>query len=169
MRLYQPVNREKEKCRGTCAFLPQMAIPALPSRIYFSVEPFSTKIDSLTALVMDPTSSKAKELKERGANVIKHSPGREKTMTKTLKDTGYDTICLIPPAHKDKHDISVELITAAKRSGISNVLLISSVGCDYADPKKQPHLREFIELENLTLASKGDASTPLGHSPCVIR
>ncbi|CAG9955389.1 unnamed protein product [Clonostachys rosea f. rosea IK726] len=132
-------------------------------------EPFSTKIDSLTALVMDPTSSKAKELKERGANVIKHSPGREKAMTKTLKDTGCDTICLIPPAHKDKHDISVELITAAKRSGISNVLLISSVGCDYADPKKQPHLREYIELENLTLASKGDASTPLGHSPCVIR
>ncbi|CAG9983578.1 unnamed protein product [Clonostachys byssicola] len=132
-------------------------------------EPFSTRIDSLTALALDSTSSKAKELGKRGAKVVKHSPGREKAMRKTLQDTGCDTICLIPPAHKHKHDISVELITAAKKSGISNVLLISSVGCDYADPKTQPHLRDFIELENLTLASKGDASTELGHSPCVIR
>uniref|UniRef100_A0A8H7MYD6 NAD(P)-binding domain-containing protein n=1 Tax=Bionectria ochroleuca TaxID=29856 RepID=A0A8H7MYD6_BIOOC len=117
-------------------------------------EPFSTKIDSLTALALDPTSSKAKELESHEEDAAGH---------RMRHHLSY------PPAHKDKHNISVELITAAKKSGISNVLLVSSVGCDYADPKTQPHLREFIELENLTLASKGDASTELGHSPCVIR
>ncbi|KAH0528961.1 hypothetical protein TsFJ059_003771 [Trichoderma semiorbis] len=46
---------------------------------------------------------------------------------------------------------------------------IGSAGCDYADSKKQPRLREFIDIESAVLATKGDAGTPLGHSPCVIR
>ncbi|KAH8719836.1 Prestalk A differentiation protein A [Beauveria bassiana] len=44
-----------------------------------------------------------------------------------------------------------------------------SAGCDYATAEKQPRLREFIDLETLVLQSKGDASTPTGGSPCVIR
>lgn len=39
-------------------------------------------------------------------------------MANTLKETGCDTICLVPPAHKDKHDICVELVQAAKKAGI---------------------------------------------------
>ena len=64
---------------------------------------------------------------------------------------------------------TAELIAAAKKAGVQNALFISSVGCDLADPQKQPRLREFIDLEALMLSSKGDPDTPLGHSPCVIR
>lgn len=130
---------------------------------------FSRKIDSVTALTMDPSSPKAKELQSMGAKVVEHVPGRQRVVTKLLKDTGCDTICLIPPAHAEKFDICAELIHAAKKAGVPNVCLISSVGCDYADPHKQPRLREFIDLEALTLSAKGDASTPTGTSPVVIR
>jgi len=44
-----------------------------------------------------------------------------------------------------------------------------SAGSDLADPKKQPRLREFIDLETLVLSTKGDPTTKLGNSPVVIR
>ncbi|KAF6810110.1 hypothetical protein CSOJ01_06522 [Colletotrichum sojae] len=131
--------------------------------------PFSPKVDSVTALAMDHSAPRAKELESMGAKVVRHVPGRQREVTKVLKDTGCDTICLIPPAHADKFDISAELVEAAKGAGIPNVCLISSAGCDYADPSRQPRLREFIDLESLVLACKGDASTPAGTSPVVIR
>ncbi|KAG8413065.1 hypothetical protein J3458_013484 [Metarhizium acridum] len=130
---------------------------------------FSRKIESVIGLALEPKSEKAQELKDSGATIVPHTFGRVRDMVKTLKDTGADTICLVPPAHKDKHDICVELVDAAKKAQVANVCLISSAGCDYADPKKQPRLREFIDLEALVLQSKGDASTPTGGSPCVIR
>jgi len=80
-----------------------------------------------------------------------------------------DTICLIPPAHADKYDITVELIEAAKKAGVQNVLFISSAGCDVAESNKQPRLRQFIDLEKLVMQTKGDTSTPTGHSPVIIR
>ncbi|ROT39540.1 NAD(P)-binding protein [Sodiomyces alkalinus F11] len=132
-------------------------------------DPFSSKVDSVTALTMDPSHPKAKELVAMNAKVVHHVPGREREVVKTLKETGCDTICLIPPAHAEKFDIAAELVRAAQKAGVNNVCLISSVGCDYADPKKQPRLREFIDLEAMTLATKGDPNTPLGHSPVVIR
>jgi len=130
---------------------------------------FSRKIDSMVGLTMSPDSEQAKELKEMGATIVPHVPGRIRAMTKTLKDTGCDTICIVPPAHKNKFDICEELIAAAKKANIPNVCLISSAGCDYADPRRQPRLREFIDLEALVLEAKGDASTSTGTSPCVIR
>lgn len=130
---------------------------------------FSNHVNNLTALTLHPTSAKAKELQSMGAKVVPHKPGRERIMAKTLKEVGCDTICVIPPAHKDKFDITVELVSAARKAEIQNVLLISTVGCDYADPVKQPRLREFIDLESLVLSAKGDPDSPLGHSPCVIR
>jgi hypothetical protein len=90
-------------------------------------------------------------------------------MVKTLKESGCDTICLIPPAHKEKFDITVELINATKKANVPNVLFISSAGCDVAERDKQPQLREFIDLECLVMAAKGDGSTSTGHSPCIIR
>lgn len=130
---------------------------------------FAKAIDSVCAMVLDPKSPKAKELEELGAVVVPHVPGRERDVVKTLKSTGADTICLIPPAHQDKLDICLELVSAAKKAGVTNVLLISSAGCDYAERDKQPRLREFIDIEHAVLSAKGDADTPLGHSPCVIR
>ncbi|KAM4066111.1 nmrA-like family protein [Hirsutella rhossiliensis] len=130
---------------------------------------FAPKVDSVVGLALDPKSERAQELKRLGASIVHHVPGRVRHMAKTLQDSGCDAICLVPPAHRDKFDICAELVAAAKKAGITNVCLISSAGCDYADPKKQPRIREFIDLEALVLAAKGDASTPTGGSPCVIR
>ncbi|KAH6957595.1 hypothetical protein BKA56DRAFT_200923 [Ilyonectria sp. MPI-CAGE-AT-0026] len=132
-------------------------------------ENFAGKIDSVVGLTLDPKSDRAQELKDLGATIIPHVVGRVRTVTKALKDTGCDTLCLVPPAHEEKFDICVELAHAAKKANIVNICLISSAGCDYADPQKHPHLREFIDLESLVLEAKGDASTATGCSPCVIR
>jgi nucleoside-diphosphate-sugar epimerase len=130
---------------------------------------FSGKVDSVVGLSLHPRSAKATELHKLGAQVVTHHPGRERDMVKTLKETSCDTICLIPPADKDKYNIVVELISAAKKAGIQKVLFISSAGCDLANPQKQPRLREFIDMEVLVLGNKGDPDTPLSHSPCIIR
>ena len=90
-------------------------------------------------------------------------------MVSLLESTGADTICLIPPAHEEKFGITEELIEATKKANIPNVCFISSAGCDLADPEKQPVLREFVELETLVMAAKGDAETSTGYSPVIIR
>jgi hypothetical protein len=90
-------------------------------------------------------------------------------MVKTLKDSGCDTVCLIPPAHEEKFDITAELMIATKKANVPNVLFISSAGCDVAERDRQPQLRKFIDLECLLMAAKGDGSTSIGHSPCIIR
>ncbi|KAF7532798.1 hypothetical protein G7054_g7626 [Neopestalotiopsis clavispora] len=132
-------------------------------------ELFSRKVDSVIAMVLDPESEHATRAKELGAQVVPHKPGRERGVVKTLQDSQCDTLCLIPPAHKDKKSITYELISASKKAKIPNMLFISSAGCDFADPRKQPHLREFIEMEAKFLATKGDSTTPTGTSPCIIR
>jgi len=82
---------------------------------------------------------------------------------------GVDTLCLIPPTHTEKYDVTYELVTAAKSVGVPNVCFMSAAGTDLAERDKQPRLREFIDLEHLVLSSKGDSSTETGHSPVVIR
>jgi uncharacterized protein YbjT (DUF2867 family) len=130
---------------------------------------FSKMINSVSVLSLHPTSTRSKELTQLGAKVIPHKPGREREVVKTLKESGCDTLCVIPPAHKDKFDITVELITATKKANVPNVLFISSTGADLAERDKQPHLRQFVDLETLVMAAKGDGNTSTGHSPCVIR
>ncbi|KAL2257314.1 hypothetical protein VTK26DRAFT_336 [Humicola hyalothermophila] len=141
----------------------------LIAELILKEEKFKKQIDSVVGLALDPSSPKAKELQGLGAVIVPHKPGREREMVATLKKTGCDTICLVPPARQDKFDISLELVSAAKKAGVANVLLISSAGCDYAERDKQPRLREFIDLESEVLSAKGDPSVPLGTSPCVIR
>jgi len=130
---------------------------------------FKNKFDTICGLTIHPSSAKAKELGKLGASIIAHKHGREREMVKMLKETGCDTLCLIPPAHAEKFDIVVELVSAAKKANVQNVLFISSVGCDLAERDKQPHLREFVDLESIVLSTKGDPKTAAGHSPAVIR
>jgi len=130
---------------------------------------FHRQISSITGLALNPSAPNVDMLENLGAKIVPHQPGRVRTMVTTLKKTHCDTICLIPPAHCDRVDITLELVEAAKKAGVSNVLLISSAGCDYADTQKQPRLREFIDIESTVLANKGDPAAPLAHSPCVIR
>ncbi|KAK0734679.1 hypothetical protein B0T26DRAFT_809027 [Lasiosphaeria miniovina] len=130
---------------------------------------FSSQVDSLTGLTMDPSAPKIKELESLGVKVVTHKPGRERAVITTLKQTGCDTICLIPPTHLDKYEITLELVHAAKKAGVPNVLLISSASCDYADPVRQPRLRQFVDIETAVLSTKGDTGTATGHSACIIR
>jgi len=55
------------------------------------------------------------------------------------------------------------------RCVVPNICLVSSAGADMADAKKQPRLREFIDIEQLVMEAKGDAKTPTGTSPVVVR
>ncbi|EFR05188.1 hypothetical protein MGYG_08202 [Nannizzia gypsea CBS 118893] len=130
---------------------------------------FKKQFDSVVALTLHPHAERCKELQKLGAQIVSHKPGRLREMVNTLQQTEADTLCLIPPAHKDKFDITVELINAAKKANVPNVCFISSAGADLAERDKQPRLREFIDLECLFLSSKGDPSTSTGHSPVVIR
>ena len=130
---------------------------------------FSSKIDSVCGLTLNPASAKCKELQKLGVTIISHKPGKLKDIIATLKDSGADALCIIPPTHKDKFDITMELVAAGKRAGVPNVCLVSSAGADMADVKKQPRLREFIDIEQLVLEAKGDAKTVTGTSPVVVR
>jgi len=141
----------------------------LIAELLLTDDKFKSKVDSVIGLTMHPGVAKAKELGKLGAIIVPHKPGSMREMVKTLKETGADTICLVPPAHKEKFDICVELVNAAKKANIPNVLLISSAGCDLAERDKQPRLREFVDIETLVLSTKGDSTTSTGHSPCVIR
>jgi hypothetical protein len=142
----------------------------LIAELLLTDDTFKSEVDSVTALTLHPSSAHAKELHKLGAKVVPHKPGREKEVTQLLKETGCDTICLIPPAHEDKFDITMEMIQAAKKSQtVQNVLFISTAGADLAEREKQPRLREFVDLETAVMSAKGDTSTPLGHSPCILR
>ncbi|GAA5968448.1 hypothetical protein JCM11641_007641 [Rhodosporidiobolus odoratus] len=88
-----------------------------------------------------------------------------------IKSLRIDTALIIPPARKDKLDQVKQFLELAKKAkSVQNVVLLSSAGADYADREKQPHLREFIDLEVLAMQPKSDPSTEdTGHSPCVVR
>jgi hypothetical protein len=141
----------------------------LIAELLLSDPTFSGKVDSVCGLTLHPTSAKCKELQKLGATIIPHKPGKVKEMAATLKESGADALCVIPPAHKDKFDITMELVAAGKKASVPNVCLISSAGADMADAKKQPRLREFIDIEQLVMETKGDAKTATGTSPVVVR
>jgi len=139
------------------------------SELLLTNDTFRKKFDTLTGLSLKPNAPHCKELAKLGMKIVPHKPGRMKEVVSTLQQTGADAICLIPPAHQDKYDITVELIEAAKKASVPNVAFISSAGCDLAEKDKQPGLREFVELETLVMSAKGDSSTSTGSSPVVIR
>ena len=97
-------------------------------------DPFKTKVDSVVGLALDPTAEKAKEFQMLEGRLVTHRPGRARNVVQTLRETGCDVLCLVPPACRDKIDVANELVNATKRVGIANLCLLSSVGCDYADP-----------------------------------
>ncbi|KAL2837232.1 hypothetical protein BJY01DRAFT_251554 [Aspergillus pseudoustus] len=130
---------------------------------------FKRKVSSVTALTLYPDSDRAKELTDLGATVIPHKPGDPEALVKSLQEAEADTICLLPPGHKDSFKITVELIDAAKNANVPNVCFISSAGCDLAERDKQPVLRSVIDLETKVLEAKGDPETSTGHSPVIIR
>ncbi|KAL1938462.1 hypothetical protein VTO73DRAFT_11702 [Trametes versicolor] len=124
--------------------------------------------DELTALVF---SEQAKAVLEEFDTVktIVYDPKDEEALVQAMSLV--DTCLLIPPARKDKANITRTLLSAAKAAkSVQNLILLSSAGADYAEHATQPRLREFIDLEVLAMQPKGDTSSgKTGHSPCVIR
>jgi len=132
-------------------------------------EYFASSIDSVVGFALNPDHTHCRELAGMGVTIVRHTPGQLKDVTSALQSTGADTLCLIPPAHTQKNEITSELIQAAKNANIPNICFISAAGCDIAERDKQPRLREFIDLEAQLLTSTGDPSTVTGHSQVVIR
>jgi hypothetical protein len=66
-------------------------------------------------------------------------------------------------------NIMKELVEASKQANVPNMCLISSAEHDLADEKRQPRLREFIDIEQMVMSMKGDAETETGYSPVDIR
>jgi hypothetical protein len=63
----------------------------------------------------------------------------DKELLETMKAEDYDTMFLIPPAHKDKLEIVKQLVNVAgKLKRVQNIVFLSSVGCDVAEREKQP-------------------------------
>ncbi|KAL8393663.1 hypothetical protein RB595_003409 [Gaeumannomyces hyphopodioides] len=143
----------------------------LIAELLLTGDDFASKVDSVIGLSLDAKSEKAMELESLGAIIIEHQPGSgPDDVAAALKKSKCDTICLVPPARPDKLAACAELIEAARAAGcVNNALLISSAGADYAEREMQPRLREFIDLEAMVLATKGDPDVALGNSPCVIR
>lgn len=141
----------------------------LITRLLLTDSAFKKSIDKVTGLALNPNSEYCKELEKLGANIAQHKPGRVRDTVKVLEATKADTLMLIPPAHADKIDITLEIIEAAKRVNIANVCLLSAAGCDVADRDAQPRLREFIDLEVALMKLKGNASTKTGLTSCIIR
>ncbi|BDD56646.1 hypothetical protein MAP00_002076 [Monascus purpureus] len=139
------------------------------AELLLSDENFSKEIGTVTGLALNPDSEKCKDLVQLGAKTIAHQPGDVDSLAAAIKDTKADAICIIPPAHGDKVNITTELIEATKKANVPNAIFLSSAGCDLAERDKQPRLREFIDLEAKFLEAKGDPSTQAGYSPVVIR
>jgi hypothetical protein len=158
-------NMDRKVCITACEGQTGFVI----SELLLTHPNFSSKVDSVVGLSLHPNSKNAKELQKMGAKIFHHHPGRERSMVKTLLETECDTICVIPPAHSEKFDITSELVSAARKANIPNCVLISSAAWEFADRNKQPRLKEFSDLETLILSLKGDSSSKLAQSPCVIR
>jgi hypothetical protein len=173
LHLEQVRSLPQSTCPAKSAPPPQTATrPFTIGELLLTEDGFKKKFNSVTGLSLKPDAPHCKELTELGAKIVTHKPGRMKEMVEVLQQTGADTICLIPPSpppHENKFDITVELIEAAKKASIPNVLFISSARCDLAGKEKQPRLREFVELEVLFMSANGDPSTPTGQSPVVIQ
>jgi uncharacterized protein YbjT (DUF2867 family) len=141
----------------------------LAAELLLTDDEIKTKHTGLTLLTSNP--SKVEDLKAHNATVIEvnYETSSAEDIAKLLKDSGANTVYLIPPAHKNKVEIVEKLVKATKEADIANLLFLSSAGCDLAEKEKQPRLREFVGMEALVMECKGDKSTKAGYSPAIIR
>ncbi|KAL3708602.1 hypothetical protein TMatcc_006586 [Talaromyces marneffei ATCC 18224] len=155
--------------RNICVTTAEGNTGFLITKLLLTDPKFRKKVDRVTALAINTQSPYVQELEKLGAVIAQHRPGRVRDTTQVLRYTEADTLMLIPPAHVNKIDITLEILEAAKRVNIGNVCLLSAAGCDLADRDAQPRLREFIELEVALMKMKGNPSTRTGYSNCIIR
>ncbi|KAJ7477917.1 hypothetical protein B0H11DRAFT_2028734 [Mycena galericulata] len=132
-------------------------------------EDYIDKYSALSALVFSEDAKTALQAEFEGVEVLVFDPKNEELLVQAMEKV--DTCMLIPPARKDKAKITRALLeTAKKAKTVTNLVFLSSAGCDYAEKDTQPRLREFIALETLAMAAKSDTSAAqTGHSPCIVR
>ncbi|KAH7308314.1 hypothetical protein BKA65DRAFT_559796 [Rhexocercosporidium sp. MPI-PUGE-AT-0058] len=53
-----------------------------------------------------------------GASIIPHKQGKVSDKAATLRESGADTLCIIPPTHKAKFDITMELVATDKKARV---------------------------------------------------
>lgn len=143
----------------------------LIAELLLTDDDFSSKIDSLCLVALDPSLCADLEQTESGVpvTIVHLEPGHKTKLVHALEKAKPDVIFLIPPSKKDKLKLTHEMVEATKKVGVKCVILLSSAGADLAERDKQPHLREFIDIEQMVLETKGMTDTEAGHSPCVIR
>ncbi|KAJ9653395.1 hypothetical protein H2201_009147, partial [Coniosporium apollinis] len=114
-------------------------------------EAFEKELSSVTGPSLKPSDTRCRNLPNSGPKNSPSKPGRLKEMVGTRRRTGTDTMCLIPPAPKERCDITAELIDAVKKRLFAFSV---SAGCDLAEKYMQCRVRESIELESLVSAAK---------------
>ncbi|KAG9298120.1 hypothetical protein G9A89_000813 [Geosiphon pyriformis] len=86
--------------------------------------------------------NECKELEKKGVHVFQFDSSDN--FNDKIKA---DIVVLIPPTKEDKVHRSQNLIKACESAGIKNCVLISTATTDIADPKEQPHIAHFLEIE----------------------
>lgn len=141
----------------------------LTADLLLTDDELKTKHSGLTLLCGD--ASKCEDLSDHGPSIVPvdYESDSVEDLAGKIKDSGANAIFLIPPASGKKFEYVQKMLEATKQANVPNVLFLSSAGCDLAERDKQPHLRKFIDMENLVLETKGDTSTETGQSPIIIR
>jgi hypothetical protein len=91
---------------------------------------FRFKFTELFCLTLRP--DKCKDLAKMGANIIAHKHSDPAGLVQSLKDSGADTIFIIPPAHTHKLRHARDVLNAVAAAGIKNTVLLSAAGADLA-------------------------------------
>lgn len=142
----------------------------LIAELLLTNEKFSGTIQAVHIATTNPEHEHIKELSSNSkAKIIPTKAGEKDAMVKAFKDSGADTILIIPPSVSDKVAATKLMVEATKEAGIKNVVLLSAAGCDMAERDLQPRLREFVDIETEVMKAKGETETEAGHSPCIIR
>ena len=124
------------------------------------------KHSGVTLICGDP--SKCVDLAEFGPKIVPvdYEADPVEDLVSTMQDSGADAIYLIPPASGKKLKFVEKMLEAARKAEISNILFLSSAGCDMAERQGQPNLREFVDMEHMVMENM---TAVAGHSLVIIR
>lgn len=128
---------------------------------------FRPKFKELFCVTLHP--EKCEDLKTMGAKIIAHKHSDPAGLVQSLRDSGADTIFMIPPAHAHKLRLARDVLKAVAAADIKNTVLLSAAGTDLAEEKAQPHLRQFTKIETEMMHLRHMGGTEAGASQCIIR
>ncbi|KAG1890806.1 hypothetical protein F4604DRAFT_373709 [Suillus subluteus] len=128
---------------------------------------FRPKFKELFCVTLHP--EKCEDLETMGAKIIAHKHSDPAGLVQSLKESGADTIFMIPPAHAHKLRLARDVLKAVAAADIKNTVLLSAAGTDLAEEKAQPHIRQFTKIETEMMHLRYTGGTEAGTSQCIIR